>query len=193
MITVTGQGWPTYNQVSSVSELDNSGITEPVTVEECKNYMRIEGWGEDDSPSTEFSFDDDLISELISSSRQMIEQLANVSLIEHEYEVLLTNMGGIELPFSPINEVISVVDSNDDVVDADLIKVRGNDRKYLKTPSGCDLTVIYTTTPLIDSRPLTDIKRIVAALYEHRGMDINDVVNSLNLLLPSYSRKSAIA
>lgn len=186
--------WPAYNQVSSYTDLDNtSGLTEPVTVQECKDYMRIEGWGEDDSPSTEFSFDDNLIAELISSARQYIEQSGNISLVPHEYEVLLTNMGGIELPFSPINDYSSILDSDGNDVDDLQIKLIGNDRKYLLYPIGCNLTVTYTTLALNDSRPLTDIKRIVAALYENRGMDLTQIVNNLNLLLPGYSRKSAIA
>lgn len=185
---------PDYNQISSYTDLDNqSGIIEPVTIQECKDYMRIEGWGSDDSPSTEFSFDDELIAELISSARANIEQLANVSLIEHEYEVVLTNMGGIELRFSPIASISSILDSDGNAIDAGDIKITGNDRKYLQTPIGSDMVVTYTTTVLNDTRPLTDIKRIVAALYENRGMDINDAISSLNLLLPGYSRKSAIA
>lgn len=170
---------------------EESGIVEPVTVQEMKDYMRIEGWSDDDSLSTEFNFDDELISELIHGARQFIEQAASVSLVPHVYEVFLTNYWKIELPFSPIDEIISVFDDDEEIL-AENIKLIGVDRKRLSEPAGVDLTVTYTTRALNDTRPLTDIKRIVAALYENRGMDINDVVKDLNLLLQNYSRKSAI-
>lgn len=195
MIRVTGFNyWPCFgaNMISSYVDNEVSGIVEPVTVQQCKDYMRIEGFQGEDEEESGFTFDDDLIAELIHGARQYIEQTASVSLVPHEFEVLLTNFWKIELPFSPINETISVFDG-DDEIEEENIKVIGNDRKYLVEPVGSDLTVTYSTLALNDSRPLTDIKRIVAALYDNRGMDINDVVNQLNLLLPSYSRKSAIA
>ena len=184
---------PDYNLISSVSDITEiSGLTEPVTVQDCKDYMRLEGWAGEMSQATEFSFDDDLIAELRTSARQYIEQMANVSLIPHQFEVVLTNMGKIALPFSPIDQVISVFDTDDNNL-TDKIKVVGNDMKFLKEPIGYDLVVTYTTKVLIDSRPHLDIKRLVAAMYDNRGMDLSDVVKNLNLLIFSYSRKSVIA
>ena len=184
---------PNYNFSGDPVDQEVSGLTEPVTIQQLKDYMRLESWSGETSESTEFNFDDDLIGELNTSARQFIEQIANVSLIPHVYEVVLTNMGGIELPRSPIDEVTSIVDSNGDTVDTDNIKVRGNNKKFLNAPTGYDLTVTYTTSALKDSRPLVDIKRIVAAMYDNRGMDINEVVKELNLMIGSYSRKSPIA
>src|SRR6476646_7759155 len=105
---------PNYNLAGDPVDQDESGITEPVTIQQHKDYMRLEGWSGQESESTEFSFDDDLIGELNTSARQYIEQIANVSLIPHEYEVVLTNMGRIELPRSPIDQITSIVDSNGD-------------------------------------------------------------------------------
>lgn len=156
--------------------------------------MRLEGWSGEQSESTEFSFDDDLISELIYSARAYIEECANVSLIPHEFEVVLTNMGGTggtRLPFSPIGDVSSIIDSNGDEIDQDLIEVRGNNEKYLYAPSGYDLTVTYTTSALKDSRPLVDIKTLVWAMYNERTKDPAEI--KLNLWIDSYSRKSVVS
>ncbi len=101
-------------------------------------------------------------------------------------------MGRIELPFSPIDEVTGVIGSDGLAIDSDLIVVIGNDRKFLKTPVGFDLTVSYTTRVLIDSRPLLDIKRLVAALYDNRGMTLAAAATKVNLLISSYSRKNPI-
>jgi hypothetical protein len=163
-----------------------------VAISEIKAYMRLEGWSGETSEATEFSFDDDLIAELISSCRQYIEQVANVSLIPHQLEVVLTNMGRIELPMSPIVAITGIVGDDGLATDSDLIKTIGNDRMFLKTPTGFDLTVSYTTRPLIDSRPLNDIKRMVAALYDNRGMSAGDV-SKVSLQISSYSRKNPVA
>ena len=76
MISVNGQTTVfcnTYNEVISISDnTEISGLAEPVGIQECKDYMRLEGWQGEESEATEFSFDDDLIAELISSSRQYI-------------------------------------------------------------------------------------------------------------------------
>lgn len=180
-----------YNIVSSFVISDDSGSDEPVSIQDVKDYIRLEGWTESDA--TEFTFDDVLIAELITSARQYIEELGSISLIPHEIEVVLNNYDRIELPFSPITEVSSIVDCDGNAVDEDNIKIVGNERRFIVRPTGSDLVVTYTTSALNDSRPLVDIKRIVAALYENRGMDIAEVVNQISLLLPSYSRKSAIA
>lgn len=196
MITINGNtmACPDYNEITSIADATEiSGLAEPVAISEIKAYMRLEGWSDDVSEATEFSFDDDLISELISSSRQYIEQMANVSLIPHQFEVVLTNAHRIELPFSPIDEVTQVVGSDGLTIDSDLVTTVGNDRKFLKTPVGFDLVVSYTTKVLIDSRPLLDIKRLVAALYDNRGMTLAAAATKVNLLISSYSRKSPIA
>lgn len=196
MITVNGTSMacPNYNEIISLlDQTDQSGLTEPVTVQDHKDYMRLEGWAGETSQATEFSFDDDLIAELNMAARQYIEQTANVSLIPHELEVVLTNMGGIELPMSPIGTITEVLGEDGLAVDSDVITTVGNDRKRLKSPTGFDLTVTYTTSALKDQRPLTDIKRLVAALYDNRGMTAGDIASKVNLLISSYSRKNPVA
>jgi hypothetical protein len=200
MITVNGNtmyapGCPSYNELISgpIDIGEQSGLTEPVTVQDHKDYMRLEGWAGETSEATEFSFDDDLIAELNMGARQYIEQTANVSLIPHELEVVLTNAGNMELPMSPIDSIVSVLNSEGDAVDTDNILTVGNDRKRLKSPTGSELTVSYTTSALKDQRPLTDIKRLVAALYDNRGMTAGDIASKVNLLISSYSRKNPVA
>lgn len=179
-----------YNIIYSHVISDESGTDEPVSIQDFKDYIMREGWSES-GEEMDFTFDDVLIAEFIHSARQYLEELGNISIVPHEIEVVLNNYDRIELPFSPILQISSIVDANGDDVDEDDWKVIGNERKYLCSPTG-QLTITYTTSALNDSRPLVDIKRIVAGLYENRGMDISEVVSGLSLFLPSYSLKSAI-
>ncbi len=197
MITVNGQYLycNIYNELvdGPVDNTEISGLAEPVGIQECKDYIRLEGWQGEESEATEFSFDDDLIAELIASSRQYIEQVANVSLIPHEFAIIINNRSLFEFPRSPIDEVISVIDSEGVAFDSDDIIVTGIDRKRLKAPVSNDLTITYTTSVLIDSRPLNDIKILVWWMYNNHTGNPSEAVNNVKLQISSYSRAKPVS
>jgi hypothetical protein len=179
---------PSDNLIEIVSVAEESGSDEPVSIEDFKDYARIEGWTESDA--TEFTFDDVLIAEVLSSARSFVEDMADISLVPKTVTAIVTNAGNVQLKyFSASMAVVSITDSNDDAVETANIKLRG---RKLSLPTLSEMTVIYTTTIFNDWRPLLDIKRIAFALYENRGQDINSVVQDLALLLPSYSRKPMV-
>lgn len=180
-----------YNIVVSYSDLeDNSGVDEPVSLQEMKDFIRLEGWAGVDSTS-DFNFDDDLISLLITAARKYIEQMANVSLIEHEYEVILTNGAGrIELPFSPIGEISSV---KNHLGTEETFKTSGNDRKFLVCPCGHDMKVSYSTTAIKHPGAVYDLKVLVQAMYNMHCNEPSKVLDNVSLFLLSYSRQPAIA
>lgn len=179
---------PSDNLIEIVSIEEDSGSDEPVSIQDFKDYARIEGWTESDA--TEFTFDDVLIAEVLSSARLWVEDMADISLVPKTVTANVTNAGDVLLRYySPSMAIVSITDSNETAVETTAIKLRG---RKLTLPTASDMTVVYTTTMVKDWRTLTDIKRIAFALYENRGQDINTVVQDLVLLLPSYSRKSAI-
>lgn len=179
---------PTDNFIEILSVEEDSGSDEPVSIQDFKDYARIEGWTESDA--TDFTFDDVLIAEVLSSARLWVEDMADISLVPKTVTALVTNAGDVLLRYySPVMAIVSINDSNDTAVETTAIKLRG---KKLTLPTASDMTVVYTTTAVKDFRTLLDIKRIAFALYENRGADINSVVQDLSLLLPSYSRKSPV-
>jgi hypothetical protein len=184
-----------YNQILSISDVtEESGITEPVTLTEVKNYLRLEGFQDtDESDSTPLAFtdDDDLLEDIIMpSAREYIEQSANVSLIPHTYEVVLTNLAGmIQLPHSPIGEITTLMDEDEDEILEDDYTVIGNNQKFLKCPRYENMTITYETTPLNGSMYKLDILRMCAFLYTNRG-DIQGAKDLANSLTAAYTRKS---
>ncbi len=197
MITVNGQTvvCDSFNELidGPVDNLEISGLAEPVGIQECKDYNRTEGWEGEESAATEFNFDDDLFAELITSARQYIEQVANLSLIPHEFTIVINNRSLFEFPRSPIDEVISVTDSEGVAFDSDDIIVTGIDRKRLKAPVSNDLTITYTTSVFIDSRPLNDIKVLVWWMYNNHTGNPAEAVSNVKLQIASYSRKNPVA
>ena len=184
-----------YNAVISALEIsDDSGtITEPVTRDEVKDYLRLRGFQDlDDSPATDIgnmAFDDTFISESITAVRQMFEEMCGLSLVYHAWEVVLHNMcGRIELPYGPIKTIQSVKDSTGAVVTFTTV---GNFWKYLVTPTCKDLTVTYEAGFVLYNGLPKDIKldllRSIAFYYINRGDD-SEVKPFVSQLAMRYSR-----
>src|SRR5687768_16831997 len=119
MISVIGYtgGGSGYNYNAIVSDkdvTDESDISvEPVTVDEFKDYLRLEGYIDTDESTadslSDFDFDDGLIADIIKAARIKTEKKYNVSLVAKTLEVVITNMCGMqELPFPPIGDIVSL-------------------------------------------------------------------------------------
>lgn len=70
---------------------------EPVEINEAKNYLRVD-----------IDEDDGYITSLITSARQHIETISNISLIEKEVVIEVSPSNGVALPFEPFKEIVSV-------------------------------------------------------------------------------------
>lgn len=82
-------------------EFSEESDTEPVTVAEVKNWIRITVPDEDV-----------LLAELNTTARQQCEHYLNISLIERTVIAILQNeLGNIELPFGPVDEIEELTDS----------------------------------------------------------------------------------
>lgn len=180
----------TYNQIIDIADVsdDSAEITEPVTLAEMKNYMRLEGFENDDS-TTEFDFDsdNDLIEEMIMAARISAEAWCGISIVPHTWEVLLTNLSGdIELPNGPNAEVTEILDYNNSEIDEDCIKVIGSAYKRLQAPLQEKMTVTYTAGFTEVPKPIKiALMKQVCHLYEHRGDELQDMglcPGAINLL-----------
>jgi len=88
----------TYNQVSDIDR--GTVITEPVTLNELKNYCKIA-----------YSTDDALLTALITAARQVCENYSYVALAQREITAWINNFnGGTYLPYGPVGDIILVED-----------------------------------------------------------------------------------
>lgn len=142
------------------SESDASG--EPVTVDEAKAWIKVD-----------VADDDDIIEQLITTARQQCEQYLKISLIERTIQATLLNqIGGIEIPFGPVNSIESFTDLDDNDIDSSSYKIRGEEGNFqwLQT-AFCEAVVItynagYATLKKVFK---TAIQQQTAWLYENRG------------------------
>lgn len=77
---------------------------EPVTLEEVKRYLRID---------SDYASDDEVLDELITSSRERLELFTNIGFAERELELQWSGFP-IKLPFSPNGDIISVTKDGED-------------------------------------------------------------------------------
>lgn len=161
------------SQYVTISETDPTH--EPVTVNEAKNYLKV-----DDSA------DDSLILQIIKASRKLIETQAALSF--HRRTVTQKQTGGIETLDAlrvPVQSVTSVqyaenFDSSYITLDPTEYRLAGNklfssEYKFKRGRDADGYIITYTAGMVADSTPSTlnnDMKtailRIVAYLYENR-------------------------
>jgi uncharacterized phiE125 gp8 family phage protein len=167
-----------YNDIISIEDVtDESGVfEEPVSLDEMKDYLRLEGYTDNDESTSDdlsdFDFDDRLITDLIRAGREKFEGLTNTVLLPKTLEVVFTNLCGmIELP-GPFTELITLVDEDDTEILAANYKLIGNKWKLLKSPCYKNMTATLTAgyTELPYGLKI-DIMRLVAYMYENRGED----------------------
>lgn len=149
-----------YNAVLEAKEVESTP-TEPVTLQEAKDWCKIE-----------VSDDDTLIEELIVSARKQCEGFLCISLVDKTVSAVLNNsLGNIELPYGPIKTITSITDSEGTVLVAnDTYKLRGFEFKKLESPCNEYLEAVYTTgyTTIPDNFK-TAVLQQIAFLYENRG------------------------
>lgn len=164
-----------YNIILLTEDIsEGSAVVEPVSLQEMKSYLRLDGFLDDDDSTDVPPYEDDdaLIEELITSARQELEEYLNCSIISHDWRCsgVTNTAGSIQLPYGPVTELTLIEDSEGDEFDLEdtgEVKRRGD---YLVYPTQEDMTVEYTAGFVIVPRAITaEIKRMVAWKYEHRG------------------------
>ena len=168
-----------YN-LSKVKDItDESGDpTEPVTVEEAKSYMRLEGFQDvDESMATEFTEDDDLIERLIVAARKKLELTYGISLVQKTLRATLTNLAGdIEIPQGPVVSITSLTNkSGAEITDYVISGYPEQEDEYndfieLECPQYEKMVMVYTAGYQDVPEALkVEILRMVTYWFENRG------------------------
>ncbi len=169
-----------YNETYSIIDVtDESGdYEEPVSLDEMKDYLRLEGYVDDDESTSDdlsdFDFDDRLLADLIRAAREQIEKISGSTIIPKTWQAVINNYVMYELPKGPIGAIISLYDKDGVEITSTDYHIIGLDggRKFIKTPRQCELTITYEAgyTDLPYSLKV-DIMRLTAYMYENRGDD----------------------
>ena len=151
--------------------------TEPVTLQEAKDYMRISSDSEND-----------LIEELITSARERIEKFTGLSLGEKTLRAYWFYYHvPAEIPYGPITLINSVVDDNDVVLE---YTARGLQYKVLEAYSTQGLVIEYEAGFAVAPKGLKlAILKQVSTDYENRE---NYVVGEMAYELSSDARRQAM-
>jgi uncharacterized phiE125 gp8 family phage protein len=169
-----------YNHIYSVDDISNESVEveEPLTLQEVKKYIRLEGFTDDDSPGDDdFDYDDDLIEDLITEGRVWVEKYTGLHLISKTLQVVLLNQaGGIELP-GPVTGSVVVKNQDGETIDSDEYSLIGSQFKRLESTFDTKITLEYEagyTRTNIPKGLKTAIRAYVAYAYTHRGEEIDD-------------------
>lgn len=186
-----------FNMVHSYEDIsEESGpAAEPVTLQEVKSYLRLEGFqADDDSPADTFDYDDDLIEELIVAGRVWCEKKTDCSLVTKTIRAYITNLSGRQvLPAGPVTGSVTAVNCSGDSVEVELF---GSQFPELKTPKQADLTLTYEAgyTPQTIPKGLKQaILAYCAATYENRGDEEGSNLGLAAKLCKPYVKASAWA
>lgn len=151
-VTVMNCGGVSYNAVLGAVFSDESD-TEPVTLQEAKDWCRID-----------LTDDDTLITRLISGARKMCETYVNLSFITRTVTATIHNgLGNFTLPYGPVvGDITSFTDADASVM-ADY---------NLRTPYGNDIVVVYDAG-YEDGELPEDLRTAllcqIAWMYQNRG------------------------
>ena len=141
------------------------GTTEPVTLEEVKNYLRITN-----------SRDDAFIQSIIPNARIRAERYLNSDIVSKQRREYFDNIcEAINLRYSPIASVDTVlIDGETMTVDTDYT-VEGLDNPLFKLEqsSADKVTITYTTAGIDASLVKPGILALVAELYHSRTEKVN--------------------
>jgi len=127
------EGGLSYNQVFDIADVEGSdmSVTEPVTLEEVKNFCKID-----------VSDDDILIDLMITACRMECEELTNIGFVQRQVIVEQNNgNGGCQLPLGPVGEITNVKDTNGNDL---TYQAAGTKWKQILTPIHERLVIVYT-------------------------------------------------
>jgi len=136
------------------------GITEPVTLLEVKNYLRITN-----------TRDDDFINSIIPNARIRAERYLNSDIVSKQRREYFDNIcEAINLRYAPITQVdLVLIDGETMAVDVDYT-VEGLDNPLFKLEqsSADKVTITYTTAGIDASLVKPGVLALVAELYHSR-------------------------
>ena len=168
-----------YNSILDI-QFNNGEVVEPVLLTEAKDFCRID-----------IGTDDTLITAIITAARMQCEAYTGLGFIEREVTAIVNNEnGGIYLPYGPIIDITSVVNSEGDtlVLDTDYTTF-GNEFKRILTPKETDLTIVYTA----GYAALPEVMKIgllnaIYYMYDNRAQAAEDIGPIAKMILNPFRR-----
>ena len=163
------------------------GTTEPITLAEAKNYLRINN-----------TQDDDYITDLIINARKECERFLNSDILAKQRSIYFADLDdAINLPYAPIATVDTVVVDGVTLSSPDDFEVLGLDNPLVRITSGLSafsrggtrsinsaekVQITYTTGGL----PFPDIRQGVLAnvAWKYYGRTAEMSTNYKNFLTP---------
>jgi hypothetical protein len=138
-------------------------VSEPVSLTEIKNWLRIK----------DFTDDDTLLIELSKSTRKHLEKFTGLSFgIKTLESIVDVDREKIELPYSPVGSITSVYELTSFItwtlVDPAEYALIGD---TLKIRNGCFKVTYQTGFISLPEDLKTDIKVLVAWQYKNRGLN----------------------
>jgi hypothetical protein len=178
-----------YNLLTDWQDLTNeSGIVEPLTVQEVKNYLRLEGWIDNTFESPSFDDDDAYISELITAARIGLEEYTGLSFVPKKYKIVFDNYAGnFEVPFGPVNSIDKVEDSEGNIISQNEYSMSIS-LSYFKEPTWGTLVLTYFCGyEFLPARLKDAMYKEVAYRYMNRGDEnVNGISREAEVLASSY-------
>ena len=179
-MSFTGNARNPIQDVRVVSVIDN---TEPVTLAEVKNYLRIKN-----------SEDDVLITSQISAARELAENYLSRDILPRSRQVFFNRVTEpFTLPYAPINTTVDITVTVEDVAYTDFevkgfnnptivinYQIEENGDYYVVTTR--DVVVSYTTLGINDANIKQGVLAAVAFLYY--GRDAKMATNYTSFLSP---------
>jgi hypothetical protein len=187
-----------YNAVVSVDDVtDDSDIgNEPVTLQEVKDYLRLEGFVDIDASTaddlSDFAFDDNLIEDIIiPGSRQLIEEKTGLDFIRKTREVVFNKLSGdMRISPGPIVSVTSLFDRDGVEIASTGYEINGDD--YISGIYGKYMKITYESGYVTLPAALKlDLLRLCAYMYENRGDDPS-IQSFASQIASKYSRNTPI-
>ena len=138
--------------------------TEPITLDEAKAWMRVDG-----------ATDDILITSLITQVRELVEEYLNISIVETTIKLTASERKELVLPYGPVIVISSCVDTDADPVSYDwngfymtfdqgTYSVTGGSSLYVQT-----LTTYDTGLTDVPGGLKLGMLEVLLWLYENRG------------------------
>ena len=167
-----------YNAVIDVVDVTEGAITEPVTLQEAKDYMRLEGFTAVGGTELAFTDDDTLIEHLIIGVREKFEKITGLTLTpDRTKTAIITNLAGYQrIPYGPVKEIIEARNCEGTDITSQ-VKTVGLTDLLIKSPLLDGMEITYTCgygTEGLEDLPAaikTDMLRAVAYYYMNRGDD----------------------
>lgn len=162
-------------------------IDDVVTVDEIKNYLRLEGFiDSSESISSDFNDDDVLIHELIVSARERLEEYTGLSFLPKTVQIEFTNLAGnFEIPFGPVIQINYIRDDQGDSISTDDYTLSLN-KRLLKEPTYENMTMQYVCGYTVLPKGLKEaILKEVAYRYINRGDENVDGLSREAMVLAS--------